>query len=226
MKGCWLVGVLIVLLGSVGVKGYPSEDLIERLPGQPNVGFKQYAGYVDVDVKHGRSLFYYFVEAEKDHEKKPLTLWLNGGWYFLSFLSLLHHITHFLLLDALRNYLILYFLIQFPSFILFNFIFFHTFTLSSLVCFCLGFSMFMFVNHRWLPFIFLCVPTSLGSLSHSMKILFARTPHSQILWIKILNSLLKRCNSFVFLILKKKKKLQQINQIYLAIKVNMFYKTL
>lgn len=87
MKGrCWLVEVLIVvgfacLLGTVGVEGYPDEDLVVRLPGQPKVGFRQYAGYVDVDVKHGRSLFYYFVEAEQDPDKKPLTLWLNGGWY-------------------------------------------------------------------------------------------------------------------------------------------------
>ncbi|XP_061355469.1 serine carboxypeptidase-like 42 isoform X2 [Gastrolobium bilobum] len=84
MGRCWLVGVLIVLgcaslLGTVGVEGYPSEDLVVRLPGQPNVGFVQYAGYVDVDVKHGRSLFYYFVEAEQDPHNKPLTLWLNGG---------------------------------------------------------------------------------------------------------------------------------------------------
>jgi len=85
MGRCWLVGVMIVvgcaiLLGTVGVEGYPAEDLVVRLPGQPNVGFKQFAGYVDVDVKHGRSLFYYFVEAEQDPDKKPLTLWLNGGW--------------------------------------------------------------------------------------------------------------------------------------------------
>ncbi|KAE8666571.1 Serine carboxypeptidase-like 44 [Hibiscus syriacus] len=63
----------------VVVKGYPAEDLVVKLPGQPPVGFKQYAGYVDVDVKAGRSLFYYFVEAEKDPANKPLTLWLNGG---------------------------------------------------------------------------------------------------------------------------------------------------
>ncbi|KAK8473191.1 hypothetical protein PHAVU_001G073200 [Phaseolus vulgaris] len=84
MGRCWLVGVIIVvgcaiLLGTAGVEGYPAEDLVVRLPGQPNVGFKQFAGYVDVDLKHGRSLFYYFVEAEKDPDKKPLTLWLNGG---------------------------------------------------------------------------------------------------------------------------------------------------
>ncbi|XP_020217575.1 serine carboxypeptidase-like 42 [Cajanus cajan] len=84
MGRCWLVGVIIVvgcttLFGSVGVEGYPDEDLVVKLPGQPKVGFKQFAGYVDVDVKHGRSLFYYFVEAEKDPHKKPLTLWLNGG---------------------------------------------------------------------------------------------------------------------------------------------------
>jgi len=79
MGRCWLVGVIIVV-GSVGVEGYPAEDLVVKLPGQPNVGFKQFAGYVDVDAKHGRSLFYYFVEAEQDPDKKPLTLWLNGGW--------------------------------------------------------------------------------------------------------------------------------------------------
>ncbi|XWS25017.1 hypothetical protein CRYUN_Cryun27aG0034600 [Craigia yunnanensis] len=72
---------IALLLGWVvlGVKGYPAEDLVVKLPGQPEVGFKQYAGYVEVDEKAGRSLFYYFVEADKDPDKKPLTLWLNGG---------------------------------------------------------------------------------------------------------------------------------------------------
>ncbi|KAI4307175.1 hypothetical protein L6164_030390 [Bauhinia variegata] len=84
MGRCWVVGALILvgyvfsLLG-VGVEGYPVEDLVVELPGQPEVGFKQYAGYVDVDVNNGRSLFYYFVEADKDPDKNPLTLWLNGG---------------------------------------------------------------------------------------------------------------------------------------------------
>ena len=78
----------VVLLFSVVVgavnNGWPEEDLVVRLPGQPKVGFRQFGGYVDVDEKAGRSLFYYFVEAEEDHQNKPLTLWLNGG----SFLSL------------------------------------------------------------------------------------------------------------------------------------------
>lgn len=107
MGRCWVLGVLVVvgcasLLGIVGVEGYPAEDLVVRLPGQPHVGFKQYAGYVDIDIKHGRSLFYYFVEADHDPHKKPLTLWLNGGLYqFLMFncymltkFSWLFHIIH------------------------------------------------------------------------------------------------------------------------------------
>lgn len=53
---------------------YPLEDLLVGLPGQPKVGFRQFAGYIDVDVKAGRSLFYYFVEAEQDLDLKPLTL--------------------------------------------------------------------------------------------------------------------------------------------------------
>ncbi|XP_068312963.1 serine carboxypeptidase-like 45 isoform X2 [Pyrus communis] len=54
-------------------------DKITRLPGQPQVNFHQYAGYVTVDEKQGRSLFYYFVEAQTDPASKPLVLWLNGG---------------------------------------------------------------------------------------------------------------------------------------------------
>ncbi|KAF6154907.1 hypothetical protein GIB67_018344 [Kingdonia uniflora] len=81
MGRCWFNGVFV--LGLVvffyGVNGYPIEDLVVRLPGQPKVDFRQFAGYVNVDKKAGRSLFYYFVEAEGDADKKPLTLWLNGG---------------------------------------------------------------------------------------------------------------------------------------------------
>lgn len=77
-----LVVVLLLLVSRsnvVYVAAFPAEDLVVSLPGQPKVAFRQYAGYVDVDVKNGRSLFYYFVEAEVEPHEKPLTLWLNGG---------------------------------------------------------------------------------------------------------------------------------------------------
>lgn len=80
---------MVVGLVVGGGNGYPEEDLVVGLPGQPKVGFKQYAGYVDVDLKNGRSFFYYFVEAEVDSLHKPLTLWLNGGSLSF-FLSLAH----------------------------------------------------------------------------------------------------------------------------------------
>ncbi|URE18443.1 Serine carboxypeptidase [Musa troglodytarum] len=54
-------------------------DLVSRLPGQPEVSFQQYSGYVTVSESHGRALFYWFFEATQDVEKKPLLLWLNGG---------------------------------------------------------------------------------------------------------------------------------------------------
>ncbi|KAA8548004.1 hypothetical protein F0562_004433 [Nyssa sinensis] len=56
-------------------------ELITALPGQPtNISFKQYSGYIVTDARHGRALFYYFVEAESaDPLSRPLTLWLNGG---------------------------------------------------------------------------------------------------------------------------------------------------
>lgn len=54
-------------------------DRVTSLPGQPKVEFQQYSGYVTVDERKQRALFYYFAEAEKDPASKPLVLWLNGG---------------------------------------------------------------------------------------------------------------------------------------------------
>jgi serine carboxypeptidase-like clade II len=70
----------VLVLAVSRVSAFPGEDLVTRLPGQPPVTFRQFAGYVD--VKAGRSLFYYFTEAQEDATAKPLTLWLNGGKVF------------------------------------------------------------------------------------------------------------------------------------------------
>ncbi|KAF8704066.1 hypothetical protein HU200_031552 [Digitaria exilis] len=48
----------------------------------PEVGFRHYAGYVDVGSGGGKALFYWFFEAEREPEKKPLMLWLNGAQAF------------------------------------------------------------------------------------------------------------------------------------------------
>ncbi|KAI4323459.1 hypothetical protein L6164_023062 [Bauhinia variegata] len=67
-------------------EAYPQESLkekdrIERLPGQPEVKFSQYGGYVTVDKFAGRALYYYFVEAQRSKDSLPLLLWFNGGTY-------------------------------------------------------------------------------------------------------------------------------------------------
>ncbi|KAK2404148.1 serine carboxypeptidase [Trifolium repens] len=57
-------------------------DKIGWLPGQPkNVGFEQYSGYVTVNEKRGRALFYWLIEAplNRGPDSRPLVLWLNGG---------------------------------------------------------------------------------------------------------------------------------------------------
>ncbi|KAF0927519.1 hypothetical protein E2562_034010 [Oryza meyeriana var. granulata] len=56
-------------------------DRVARLPGQPaSPAVSQFAGYVGVNERHGRALFYWFFEAQATpSEKKPLLLWLNGG---------------------------------------------------------------------------------------------------------------------------------------------------
>lgn len=55
-------------------------DRVSVLPGQNfDVSFAHYSGYVTVNKKSGRALFYWFTEAAEDPSSKPLVLWLNGG---------------------------------------------------------------------------------------------------------------------------------------------------
>lgn len=83
----FVVWVMFALVAAGGVlpaaaveKGSPQEaDRVIKLPGQPEVSFKHYAGYVTVNQTHGRALFYWFFEATKNPQTKPLVLWLNGG---------------------------------------------------------------------------------------------------------------------------------------------------
>ena len=78
-----------LLAASVAVSGAswsprPEPDHVTGLPGQPEVGFRHYAGYVDVGTSGDKALFYWLFEAEKDPDKKPLLLWLNGGTHMFS----------------------------------------------------------------------------------------------------------------------------------------------
>ncbi|KAK4413661.1 Serine carboxypeptidase-like 34 [Sesamum alatum] len=86
--GCALVLIMAVLVAAAMGGERPSStsipaaqiaDRVGRLPGQPPVRFKQYAGYVTVNETQGRALFYWFFEATRKPDKKPLLLWLNGG---------------------------------------------------------------------------------------------------------------------------------------------------
>ncbi|KAG4203988.1 hypothetical protein ERO13_A04G020500v2 [Gossypium hirsutum] len=78
-RGVIFILYLFLLIG-VDSNAFPTNDLISKLPGQPDVNFRQFAGYIEVDENvDGRSLFYYFVEAEKDPLTQPLTIWLTGG---------------------------------------------------------------------------------------------------------------------------------------------------
>lgn len=62
--------------------GLKELDKIVELPGQPEVSFSQYSGYVTVDSTAGRALFYWLTESN-DSSTKPLVLWLNGGQSFI-----------------------------------------------------------------------------------------------------------------------------------------------
>ncbi|CAN1854317.1 Serine carboxypeptidase-like 31 [Linum perenne] len=56
-----------------------NDHLVTNLPGQPDVTFKHYSGFLPVNETSGRALFYWFYEATNQSDEKPLVLWLNGG---------------------------------------------------------------------------------------------------------------------------------------------------
>ena len=80
-----LVAAALCRPGSCDGAAAAAADRIRRLPGQPEVSFGQYSGYVGVDDGGKRALFYYFVEADVDPASKPLVLWLNGGAFCSEF---------------------------------------------------------------------------------------------------------------------------------------------
>ncbi|KAE8673491.1 Serine carboxypeptidase-like 40, putative isoform 2 [Hibiscus syriacus] len=60
--------------------GSMESDKISALPGQPDgVDFNQYSGYVTVDSKAGRALFYYFAKSPENSSTNPLVSWFNRG---------------------------------------------------------------------------------------------------------------------------------------------------
>ena len=85
----WIVRSIILCASLVQifmpVEAFPIAHKIKSLPGQPQVSFQQYAGYITIDEKQKRALFYYFVEAEAQPASKPLVLWLHGGKFYVNF---------------------------------------------------------------------------------------------------------------------------------------------
>lgn len=74
-----------IISSAAGIRGEAAFDRIKELPGQPPVNFDQFSGYVSVNDKNGRALFYWLTEATINAHEKPLVLWLNGGWYIYLF---------------------------------------------------------------------------------------------------------------------------------------------
>eukprot|EP01138_Halocafeteria_seosinensis_P013962 gb/GECG01014257.1/.p1 GENE.gb/GECG01014257.1/~~gb/GECG01014257.1/.p1 ORF type:complete len:508 (+),score=49.11 gb/GECG01014257.1/:1-1524(+) len=73
--------VSAALLASQTALGGYAPHKISNLPGwnPSNPTFDQYAGYVTVNESHGRALFYWLTESEKNPSEDPLVIWLNGG---------------------------------------------------------------------------------------------------------------------------------------------------
>ncbi|RWW55161.1 hypothetical protein BHE74_00038219 [Ensete ventricosum] len=68
--------LVVMAMGAARGSSRREADRVGALPGQPAVEFRHYAGYVS--VSDDKALFYWFFEAKRRPEEKPLVLWLNG----------------------------------------------------------------------------------------------------------------------------------------------------
>lgn len=73
------LNICLLVVVFVNGDGNKNDDRVFDLPGQPDVDFAHYAGYITVSESHGRALFYWFFQAQDEPSSKPLVLWLNGG---------------------------------------------------------------------------------------------------------------------------------------------------
>ncbi|CAL9042203.1 serine carboxypeptidase-like 35 [Musa acuminata AAA Group] len=69
--------LMAMAMGAARGSSRREADRVGALPGQPAVEFRHYAGYVR--VSDDKALFFWFFEAKRRPEEKPLVLWLNGG---------------------------------------------------------------------------------------------------------------------------------------------------
>ncbi|XP_040993388.1 serine carboxypeptidase-like 20 [Juglans microcarpa x Juglans regia] len=71
---CFFFGFVVL------TQSAPQTALITKIPGiTDTLPSKHYSGYVTIDQSHGKNLFYYFVESERNATGDPVVLWLNGG---------------------------------------------------------------------------------------------------------------------------------------------------
>ncbi|KAK4794647.1 hypothetical protein SAY86_012641 [Trapa natans] len=77
----WALLISAVCLSFVlAAHSAPEEALVTHLPGfNGTFPSKHYSGYVTIDPKTEKRLFYYFVLSEGQPSKDPVVLWLNGG---------------------------------------------------------------------------------------------------------------------------------------------------
>ncbi|CAO2818972.1 unnamed protein product [Amaranthus hypochondriacus] len=75
-----LILINVVFLCFTVSESAPQSALVSQLPGfSGTFPSKHYSGYVTIDESHGKKLFYYFVESERNPSQDPVVLWLNGG---------------------------------------------------------------------------------------------------------------------------------------------------